>query len=151
MSAKQAVDPRKFKNLLLKPLLQVKLGLYSILLSSLFVVTFCSVLMVSFHRLFELILDFTDLRQEVIDVIQSGLYGIAGWLILIVAVYFLASVLLSVVYTHRLIGPTIAFRRHIKALTEGNYDSRIQLRKNDAFVEVAEELNRLAEVLGQKK
>jgi len=151
MSAKQAVDPRKFKNLLLKPLLQVKLGLYSILMSSVFVVTFCSVLLVSFHHLFELILDFTDLRQEVIDVIQSGLYGIAGWLFLIVAVYFLASVLLSVVYTHRLIGPTIAFRRHIRALADGDYDSRINLRKNDAFVEVAEELNTLAEVLGQKK
>ncbi len=151
MSDKQVVDPRRFRNLLLKPLLQVKIGLYSILLSSVFVITFCSVLLVSFHRLFELILDLTDLRQEVVDVIQNGLLGIAGWLMLIVVVYFFASVLLSVVFTHRLIGPTIAFRRHIRELASGNYDSKVNLRKYDAFIEVADELNNLADELKKTK
>lgn len=141
---------RRIKNLLLQPLLQVKLGLYSILLALLFVIVFTSVLIFSFRRLFELILDLTDLRHEVMEVINSYMLELSGKLLLVVAVYFVLNVIVSVVYTHRLVGPTVAFRRHIRALSEGLYKSRITLRKNDAFAEVAEDLNRLAEVLEKK-
>jgi signal transduction histidine kinase len=113
-------------------------------------VVFTSVLIFSFRRLFELILDLTDLRHEVMDVINSYMLELSGKLLLVVLVYFVLNVIVSVVYTHRLVGPTVAFRRHIRALCDGLYNSRITLRKNDAFSEVAEDLNRLAEVLDKK-
>ena len=47
------------------------------------------------------------------------------------------------------IGPTVAFKRHIRALREGNYDSRVVLRKGDAFDDVADELNLLAQALAK--
>ena len=141
---------RRVRNLLLQPLLQVKLGLYSILLALLFVVVFTSVLIFSFRRLFELILDLTDLRHEVMEVINSYMLELSGKLLLVVLVYFVFNVVISIVFTHRLVGPTVAFRRHIRALSEGLYNSRITLRKNDAFSEVAEDLNHLAEVLEKK-
>ncbi len=65
--------------------------------------------------------------------------------------YILITVFLSMIYLHKMVGPTIAFRRHIDALKSGNYDSRITLRKNDAFTEVAQELNELAEVLEKSR
>lgn len=145
-----AKKQRHLKNILLQPFLQLKLGLYSILLALAFVFVFVWVLVVSFRRLFELILDLTDLRQEVLEIINSSLIDIGGWLLLVVAIYVLASIALSVIYTHKLVGPTIAFRRHIKALSDGDTTTRITLRKSDAFAEVAEDLNELAEVLGNK-
>jgi hypothetical protein len=43
----------------------------------------------------------------------------------------------------------VAFKRHIRALREGNYDSRVVLRKGDAFDDVADELNLLAQALAK--
>jgi len=141
---------RKLKNYLLQPLLQVKLGLYTILLSVAFALVFSSVLLLSFQRLFELILDLTDLREEVLDIINAYLIDIGGWLLAIIIIYLFVNICVSIFFTHRLVGPTIAFRRHIKALRDGNYNSRITLRKADAFSEVAEDLNNLAETLQRK-
>lgn len=141
---------RKLKNFLLQPLLQVKLGLYSIIMAVVFSVVFSSVLIISFQRLFDLILDLTDLRDEVVEIINGYLVDIGGWLVLIIVVYLLLNIFMSVLFTHRLVGPTIAFRRHIKALSEGRFNSRITLRKQDAFAEVAEDLNNLAAVLEKK-
>jgi signal transduction histidine kinase len=56
-------------------------------------------------------------------------------------------VVVTVVYTHRLIGPAIPMLRHVRALQEGRYTHRLNLRRHDAFIELAEELNRLAETL----
>jgi hypothetical protein len=141
---------RKLKNFLLQPLLQVKLGLYSIIMAVVFSIVFSSVLIISFQRLFDLILDLTDLRDEVVEIINAYLVDIGGWLVLIVLVYLTLNVFISILFTHRLVGPTIAFRRHIKALSEGRYNSRITLRKQDAFAEVAEDLNNLAAIMEKK-
>jgi len=64
-------------------------------------------------------------------------------------IYFFITVAVSIFFTHRLVGPTYAFRRHIRELKNGNYGSRVVLRKGDAFQEVAEDLNDLAVTLEQ--
>lgn len=145
-----AKPQRRIRNLLLQPLLQVKLGLYSIILSTLFTIVFCWMVYHSFRRLFDLILDLTDLRDEVMEIINSNLVDMGWWLIIVVTGYWLLTVVISIVFTHKLVGPTVAFRRHIKALSKGNYESRLTLRKGDAFSEVAEDLNQLAEDLQKR-
>ena len=60
-------------------------------------------------------------------------------------VYFLC-----VGYSRKLVGPQIAFRRHIAAIESGDYSSRIVLRKGDAFDDVAHALNQLAETLEKR-
>ena len=54
---------------------------------------------------------------------------------------------LSASYAHRMIGPVVAFRRHIEALKNGDYGSRVRLRKGDAFRDMSDDLNELAELL----
>jgi len=53
-----------------------------------------------------------------------------------------------IMYSHRIFGPTVPIRRHIGALLSGDYQSRITLRKRDEFKDIAMDLNRLAEKLG---
>jgi len=45
------------------------------------------------------------------------------------------------------VGPTVAFRRHLRALAAGDYSARTYLRPHDAFQEVADELNALSRAL----
>jgi signal transduction histidine kinase len=87
----------------------------------------------------------------VIIEIRDQFRVMSGWLAVILLSYLALIVTISIVFTHRLIGPTIAFRRHIRALTEGKYQSRVVLRKGDAFIEVADDLNKLAETLEKKR
>jgi HAMP domain-containing protein len=57
----------------------------------------------------------------------------------------------SAIYTHRLIGPAIPLLRHVKALQAGRYTHRVSLRKYDAYTELAEALNQLAESLHKSR
>ncbi len=58
---------------------------------------------------------------------------------------------MSIYFTHKMVGPTVAFRRQINALKSGNYRSKVYLRQGDAFGEVAVELNELADELKRQQ
>lgn len=139
-----SVSKRKLSNFLLQPLLQIRLGLYAILLSLLFGCGVLAIIWVNLHKFYDLVLELTDLREEVTKILSSYIEGAIGWIVLAAVVYFLLTVAVSIFFTHRLVGPTYAFRRHIRELTKGNFRSRVNLRRGDAFMEVAQDLNELA-------
>ncbi len=145
-----SASKRKLSNFLLQPLLQVRLGLYAIVLSVIFGLGVFTIIYINFYKFYDLVLELTDLREEVTDILNSYINGVVIWLLLALFVYFLITVAISIFFTHKLIGPTYAFRRHIKELTRGNYKSRVNLRKGDAFTEVADDLNELAAKLEQR-
>lgn len=139
-----SASKRKFSNFLLQPLLQVRLGFYAIVLSVFFGLGVFTIIYVNFYKFYDLVLELTDLREEVTEILNTYIHGVVLWLLLALFVYFVITVAVSIFFTHRLIGPTYAFRRHIRELTRGNYKSRVNLRKGDAFTEVADDLNELA-------
>jgi len=54
----------------------------------------------------------------------------------------------SVAYTHTLIGPTVALRRQVQSMKDGNYRMRNKLRKTDAAHQgLANDLNELSAIL----
>ncbi|MBC7662051.1 MAG: hypothetical protein H7249_20340 [Chitinophagaceae bacterium] len=145
-----SAQKRKLSNFLLQPLLQVRLGLYSIIMSVVFGLGVFTIIYINFYKFYDLVLELTDLREEVTEILNSYIHGVVLWLVLALVVYFLITVAISIFFTHRLIGPTYAFRRHIRDLSKGNYKSRVVLRKGDAFQEVADDLNDLAVALEKR-
>jgi hypothetical protein len=138
---------RRLRNLLLQPLLQMKLGFYSILFSLVFALTVGAILYHNFGGLLNAIVLLTDAEEEVRELLLDYWYGTQVWIYISFVVYLLATVAVTIIYTHKLVGPTIAFRRHLASLSAGNYRVRTYLRRGDAFKEVADELNRLSEIL----
>ena len=68
----------------------------------------------------------------------------------VLAIAYLLTVLaVAIVFLHRLVGPTVALRRQGEALKNGDYSARVSLRRNDAFSELADDLNELAALLEQ--
>lgn len=141
---------RRAKNFMLQPLLQVKLGLYTILISIVFAVALAAILYFNFSSLINSIVLMTDAEDEVREIFMTYWKGTQIWIYLAFLAYLALTILVSVLFTHKLVGPTIAFRRHIRMIAEGRYNARTYLRKGDAFSEVAEELNRLSEVMERK-
>lgn len=126
------------------------MGLYTIILSLIFAGTFVFILISSFERLFQFVIDLTDAREQVMTEITTQFHMMLCWLAVVTVAYLGLIISLSISCTHKLIGPTIAFRRHIRSLIEERFNSRVTLRKGDAFAEVAEELNTLAALLEEK-
>lgn len=141
---------RRMRNYLLNPLLQVKLGIYTIGLTILFSVVFAFATSYLFGELISLVLEVTELQEEVTAIFREKVSEANKYLFLIIAFYLVSVITVTILYTHRLIGPTIAFKRHVRELISGNYDSKVILRKRDAFNELAIELNNLADKLKTK-
>ena len=136
------VVKRQLSNFLLQPLLQTKIGLYCIGLSLAFCATLASILYVNLSHLYQFIIDMTDAPDEVETIIFNYLSNLQNWIYLCVSAYILLVVSVSIWYTHRLVGPMVAFKRHFEALDEGDFSHRTILRKGDAFHEAANTLNK---------
>lgn len=141
---------RKAKNLLLKPGLQTALGLYSILLAIGFGVAIVVIIYVKFADLFESILLLTEAHDEVREIVSEYWKDLQYYIYATFGIYLLGSISLTIWYTHKLIGPTIAFKRHIRALANKDYRTRTHLRKKDAFQDIASALNDLSSTLEQQ-
>lgn len=140
-------NQRNTRNYLLKPMVQVRLGLYSIIIGVLFAAGTLGVLYAALIRTMTLLLGLIDEKTEATRIISQQFEQAAIYLVVLSVVFVVSTVSVSILYTHRLVGPTYAFRRHLRALREGRYEVRTMLRKNDAFTEVADDLNLLAEEL----
>jgi methyl-accepting chemotaxis protein len=141
---------RKLRNFLLQPALQAKFGVYTVLLSFVFASLVFGILYLNLSDFMDIMSILTDGKGETQALFRSYIFHTRWWLACAVVLYFLANIVLSVVITHRLVGPTVAFRAHIQRLCVGNFQSRVHLRKGDAFGEVADDLNRLAAILEEK-
>jgi len=145
-----AKPKRRVRNFLLMPLLQVKLGLYSILLTVVFSGALAGILYANLKKFAVIVLQLTDVQEEVTELLNAYMRDTRWYVGIAIATFIAINVAISVLYTHRLIGPTIAFRRHVRALADGRYNVRTFLRKGDAFAELADELNHLSEVLDRQ-
>ncbi len=142
---------RKTSNLVLQPHLQLKLPVYLLGLTFCFAVLFTLHGYVTYDRLYEIVLQHTDAPEYFERVIQAQTANFKAVSASMGIAYVLLMLTISILYTHRLVGPTVAFRRHVESIRNGDFSSRIVLRKNDAFLEVARELNELAEMLGEQE
>lgn len=141
---------RRLSNFLLQPILQTRIGAYCIILSFIFTGIIAGIVYFHLGRLFGFIIEMTDAPEEVQTIILSYLASIQTWVYLTLGCYILLVMAISIWYTHRLVGPMVAFKKHFEALQQGNFAHRTNLRKNDAFHEAANELNRATEMLGSR-
>jgi signal transduction histidine kinase len=141
---------RSLKNYALQPLLQIKLGLYSVILSTLFAVLIVVILYTNLAKFSDIILELTGVKEEVQDLLDQYLSPAVYQIVAAAVCYVLINLVMTIVYTHKLIGPTIAFRRHVRMIAEGKYQYRTVLRKGDAFNELADDLNKLSSLMEQK-
>jgi len=144
-------EHRKARGLLLKPVLQLKLALYVLLLSLTFVLITVLFGKLYFEQTFVTLIENTTQAEYIQAVITRQIHDFKSLSLLLLAVYAVLMVVLATVYTHRMIGPTLPILRHVKALKDGFYSHRVKLRRYDCLQELADELNTLAETLEKRQ
>ena len=65
------------------------------------------------------------------------IYGSIGGIIVAGALCFAFAILL----THRFFGPMVSINRHFDELMKGNFDARVEIRKDDELHELCDRLN----------
>jgi signal transduction histidine kinase len=142
---------RRLRNYLLMPEIQIKFGIYSMVLTLVFAVIAIVIVYSGLKDLLDFVIALTDLQDEVIQQLGAQLVQISYSVIFLIIVYAALNILTAVALSHRMVGPVMAFTRHVKCLKRGEYSSRIHLRKNDDFRDLERELNELAETLSAQK
>jgi len=140
-------ERRKARNFLLKPGIQLRLTLYVLLLSFTFMLLAVLFGNLYFEQTYVTLLQSTTQSEYVQRILARQSQEFRELALLLLSGYVLLMILVTVIYTHRLIGPVIPMRRHVQALREGRYANRVSLRRHDVFTELADELNKLAETL----
>ena len=143
-------ERRKAKNLLLSPVLQLKLPLYILLLSFAFLLLALLLGHTYFNQLYIMMVENTEQGQYLREAIGQQTGNFIEVSITLLVMYVILMMAVTTLYTHRIIGPTIPIMRHIRALKVGRYSHRVNLRQQDEFKALAFELNELAETLEQR-
>ncbi|MCB9228780.1 MAG: hypothetical protein H6618_04135 [Deltaproteobacteria bacterium] len=141
---------RKFHNFLLMPNIQLRLGAYMVALALALLLVLVSIVYLQMGEVVDLIVRLTDVEKEVREVLVAYLQNTAWWIILAIIFYIVINIGISILYTHKMVGPVYAFRRHIQLLSRGKFQIKTILRKGDAFEELASDLNQLSDALNEQ-
>jgi methyl-accepting chemotaxis protein len=142
--ATDGAQRRSAKNYLLAPRLQLLLGLYSALLGVAFAFAVLGIIFAGMSRVYVQVMDLVAEKAAALEIIDRAAHDCGVYLFVAALLFVVMNIVVTIVYTHRLVGPMHAFERQLSALREGRYDARVALRPHDAFQEVATELNGLA-------
>jgi hypothetical protein len=142
---------RKLVNLLLQPLIQLRIGMANAAISLIFVGCLGWYAWDRLHQITEVITTLTQADEEISNLIAGYLYSVATVVVIATVLFIITTIVATVWMTHKLVGPSVAFRRQIANLMEGKFGTHMVLRKGDAFSEVAEDLNRLSDYLTRYK
>ena len=139
------LDPRRRTVRLLRPAVQLRLPLYLLAISLVFLGAMVWLAQAGLMRPIGFVIaELTPSLAETLGLLLRDFAAVAATATL---AYVLLVLGVSGVYVKRLVGPVVAFRRHGEALKNGDYRSRVLLRGADAFEDLSQDLNELAGLL----
>ena len=146
-------QPRSLRSTLLEPFKQIKLGLYIIGISVFFVglisLLFLQAFMQQYQQLMEIFKVVNQNTQW--ELLQNSVFENNISRIAIAMAAYIGSLFLIVFWaTHRFYGPLVTISKFIDAIAEGDYSSRVAVRKRDELQDLCGKLNHMAESLESK-
>jgi nitrogen fixation/metabolism regulation signal transduction histidine kinase len=130
---------------------QVVLALYSVLIGGAFAAGVLGVMNSARARATALAMDMVADDAALQGAIDGSFQQTYPWVALLALLFVAGNVAVTVLYTHRIVGPAVAFRRHVRDLIEGRYDAKLKLRPNDDFAQLASDLNELSETMARQQ
>lgn len=144
---------RKLRNTVIEPFKQFKIGVYIVVTTFIFVVCAGYLFMSSFWQQYQHVMSIfevvdPDLQWEVItnNVFITNIVKVSVLFLL----FMLITMAMVFRLTHRYYGPLVSIEKFVDQVTDGDYHSRVQLRKKDELQRLASKLNRMADSLEQR-
>ena len=140
---------RKFKNYFLHPQFFFKYWLYIFSAAGFVYLGFFGIVIYHKKVLIDSILETIGIRDA--EKFIPYIHGLIEKMFIIYLFFLVAiialSLILALIYSHRISGPTVSILRYISRLAEGNYTEPLKIRPEDQLVELVDDLNELAQKL----
>lgn len=107
-------------------------------------------IMLNFESYLETLKATHQIDSQTIILIASYLFFYLRILTFISSIFAVFGFFVGIMLSHRVYGPIVPIRAHVKRLIEGDYTSRVHTRKYDEFKELTADLNTLADRLNQR-
>lgn len=142
----RTVQTRSLRNAAWQPFLQFKLLAYMLGATALVAILLSVFLYFAFNDLVILLTAQSNSSSYYAEMIQIQLVNLLRYCGALIVLYILLLAAVCIAYTHRLTGPLRPFIRHVNKLIDGDYSSRVTLRKSDLDIynDYADKLNTLA-------
>jgi hypothetical protein len=148
LAAKLAPRERRRTVRLVRPSVQLKLGLYLLAITGCFGAVAIWNTWSAFGVMYKAALSTAAAPFELEFVRQFQGYFKTSLALL--GGYVFVVLVMTTAYVHRLVGPLVAIERHLRALNHGNTHSRLSLRRGDGlYVDLAQQLDLLTAKLGR--
>jgi hypothetical protein len=138
---------RRFRNFLLQPIIQLRIAAWAALVAALFSLAIAMLFNWALVNIADSYMEIGHLDDAQIAQTHSIFESVRLWALGLLLAQVAASVTTAILTTHRMVGPTVAFRQQIRALINGHFGRKLTLRNGDAFSEVADDLNELSMTL----
>ncbi len=140
-----------FQSLLVEPYKQVKLGLLFLILNFVFAFAIVGVFGYYIWDIYQTISAYFALsQQESILTLQKFMWPFSIGTGLIV-IFILATLYVSIRYTHEIYGPLVSIHRYLDDILEGKKPTPLQLRESDQLQDLANKLNLISDKIMKKK
>lgn len=136
-----------------EPFKQLKIGVYVIVISLVFVAIIATIFTLSFKEQYEQVLGLFNVvdnsaKWEFIlnDVFKKNAIRIAVALVsyIVILIYIIFKM------THKIYGPLVSIERFVKKIEKGDYGSRLKIRDRDDLVRLVGKLNQMSEALEKR-
>jgi sensor histidine kinase YesM len=145
-----SADARKIKNYFIAPERQLRIAFLAVGIGLIFFFGFFGFQIWMFSAVISSLSPLIPESSNVAPMIADSLRW--AWIVFIAGAVMFTFVVTSIalIVSHRIYGPVYAIRKHLAAITAGEFNHRTHLRKNDEFKDVAQDLNKLSEILAAK-
>jgi len=144
---------RSAKSTLIEPFQQIKLGVYVIAISLVFMAAAGFLFHRSFIEQYQHVMKLFDIADPGTQwqVLNNDIYQNNLKYLIVLLVLFITSMLVVVIrMTHRYYGPLVSIERFSDSISQGKYFERVQVRRGDELARLAEKLNAMAIELERK-
>ncbi|MFW7377430.1 MAG: hypothetical protein ACOH5I_01320 [Oligoflexus sp.] len=144
---------RNWKAVLVEPFKQLKLGIYVLGITALFVFILGFLFLKAFWQQYQHIMEiFAVARfEDQLHLVTNDVFYRNALMIGMFLIAFMI-VMLAVVFriTHRYYGPLVSIQRFVEGVSQGDYTRRVILRKSDELQDLALCLNKMADELERR-
>jgi len=152
-AARPVHQKRSAINAIWQPFLQFKLLMFMLGSTVFIAVILAAFLYFAFSDLVHVVTGSDSSSTYYAGMVQDQLIKLFKYCGILFILYIALLASICILYTHRLVGPLRPFFRHVQKLNEGDYSSRVHLRRTDlpVYNEYADKLNELAVKLNAQK
>lgn len=141
---------RTLATTLIEPFKQLKLGIYVLALTVVFLAVAGLLFFLAFNEQYQNVMEIFGVVDQNTkwELITDNIFIKNGIKIAVLFVFYLFALFFIIFkMTHKYYGPLVSIERFVAQITEGEYRKRVKIRKGDELGRLVEKLNNMAEKL----